>query len=220
MGQGKSTAPAPSSRHSSGHAPPAHRAHCRPTRPAITPVYWPTPVRGDVLLCHFPLVECPNRPGPKPRPALVVDTHEDGSLTLAYGTSQWARFSRDRSYAHRVVAITDPAHLSACGLGLPCLFDCSRLVTVPYNTDWFLEAKPGHSMGAPPKQADPIPVFDPLLGSMLGAPTLVAQTLSALYCAGHPELLPEPVRVHLEALSVSEKQGLGRCANLTPRSIP
>jgi hypothetical protein len=51
---------------------------------------WPAPAVGDIVWCRFP--ELPSlRPGPKPRPALVigVETRSDGvNVRVAYGTSQ------------------------------------------------------------------------------------------------------------------------------------
>jgi hypothetical protein len=52
--------------------------------------HWPLPAPGDIVWCRFP--ELPKQsPGPKPRPALVLEIieREDGlEIAVVYGTSQ------------------------------------------------------------------------------------------------------------------------------------
>ena len=75
--------------------------------------HWQLPAPGDIVWCLFP--QLPNiAPGPKPRPAIVVNVEqrEDGGLvSVVYGTSQ--NVTRLKSGE---VAITQSRHSAAYAL--------------------------------------------------------------------------------------------------------
>jgi len=72
--------------------------------------HWPLPAPGDIVWCRFP--ELPRQsPGPKPRPALVLEVieREDGiEIAVVYGTSQ-----RVDKLSAGEFAITRPGHAAA-----------------------------------------------------------------------------------------------------------
>ena len=88
------------------------------------------------MYCRFPqdLVE---KPGPKPRPALVLKVGEcDGGyeVVVAYGTSQKVRDLVGGEFS--IFAEESPA-FEKSGLSYPTKFNLRKTVTVPYNSLWF-----------------------------------------------------------------------------------
>ena len=77
------------------------------------------------------------RPGPKPRPALVVDVGSMGSapaVEVVYGTSH----KLDRLFAGGfAITPADGAAFRESGLEFPTKFDTTRSVFLPYNDNWF-----------------------------------------------------------------------------------
>jgi hypothetical protein len=110
---------------------------------------YPPPEIGEIVYCRFP--ENLGRPGPKPRPALVISigTFEDGTLAvrLAYGTSQ------DISDLHAgefVILPTDGEAYRVSGLSFATKFDLRQLVDLPYTDEWF-RVPPAPLFGETPK---------------------------------------------------------------------
>lgn len=96
----------------------------------------PLPEVGDIVWCRFPHQGLPG-PGPKPRPALVVDVgrlRDEPAVEVIYGTSQKV----DRLYPGEF-AITpeDGDAFTASGLSYATKFDTGRSVFLPYNDEWF-----------------------------------------------------------------------------------
>ena len=111
---------------------------------------WFLPPRpGDIVWCRFPERRLP-RPGPKPRPALVlrVGEHEGHPVVeVAYGTSQKV----DQLYAGEFAILqSDRAAYEAAGLSYPTKFDLSETFELDFNDTWFAVA-PGAPYGQDPK---------------------------------------------------------------------
>jgi PemK-like, MazF-like toxin of type II toxin-antitoxin system len=130
-------------------------------------VPWPPPSPGDIVWCRFP--ELPKQsPGPKPRPALVVEVieREDGiEVAVVYGTSQ-----RVNKLSAGEFAITRPGHAAAykaAGLSHDTKFDFKQTAHLPWNDEFF--AVPP---GAPNGQK-------PLLGSLHASVIRAAATAHA-----------------------------------------
>lgn len=103
----------------------------------ITRWWGAPPSPGDIVWCHFP--EIPNKPGPKPRPALVIAVDDSNpkraSVQVVYGTSQ----KTDRLYRGEflISKSRDPVSYALAGLSYDTKFDFNQMVTLPYNSDWF-----------------------------------------------------------------------------------
>lgn len=97
---------------------------------------WPEPVAGDIVWCHFP----DNiHPRPKPRPGLIVSTHEDEQgqifVRVAYGTSQ----KTDRLYGgeFRIGKHEHPAAYASAGLSYDTKFNLRNVLELPFNRTYF-----------------------------------------------------------------------------------
>lgn len=111
--------------------------------------FFPLPGAGDIVWCRFPHRGF-SVPGPKPRPALVVDIGQlrgEPAAEVVYGTSQ----KLDRLYLGEF-AITpeDGDRLYVAGLDRPTKFDMARPVFLPYTDEWFA-VPPGAPYGQTPK---------------------------------------------------------------------
>ncbi len=110
------------------------------------------PKPGDIVWCRFPN-ETASGPGPKPRPALVVDVGvflrimDQIVVRVAYGTSQKV----DKIFPGEV-AITpaDNAAYAVSGLSYPTKFNLGNCVELPFTERWF-EVPPGAPFGQHPK---------------------------------------------------------------------
>lgn len=100
---------------------------------ATTPKqYNPLPEPGDIAWCYFPQV--PGKPGPKPRPVLVVKVAvEDNAVMVVYGTSQ----KISKIFSTEFVLKTGDAGFAVSGLAYDTKFDMSTLVKLPFDSDWF-----------------------------------------------------------------------------------
>ena len=111
--------------------------------------FFPLPQVGDLVWCRFPH-EGLTRPGPKPRPALVIAVGElrgAPAIEVLYGTSR----KLDRLYAGEFsVTPEDGAAFTLSGLSYPTKFDTTRPVFLPLNDEWFAVA-PGAPHGQTPK---------------------------------------------------------------------
>ncbi len=110
---------------------------------------FPLPEPGDLVWCRFPNAGFPG-PGPKPRPALVIDVGKlrgEPAVEVIYGTSQ----KLDRLYPGEF-AITpeDGSAFELSGLSYPTKFDAGRSTYLPFNDEWFAVA-PGAPYGQTPK---------------------------------------------------------------------
>lgn len=98
---------------------------------------WPPPLPGDLVWCQFP--ELPAQvPGPKPRPALVVQvvTHKDGVVVhVVYGTSQ--RVDRLTAGQFAIRKLDNPGAFALAGLAFDTKFDFKVVVALPWGDQFF-----------------------------------------------------------------------------------
>jgi hypothetical protein len=115
----------------------------------MTTVSFPAPDPGDIVWCRFPEMES-IRPGPKPRPGLVVSVDDSMSpvrVRVAYGTTQHL----DRlGKGDFVITEQDGAAYRATGLAHPTKFQFRKLVVLDYTDLWFAPA-PGRPSKPTPK---------------------------------------------------------------------
>lgn len=111
---------------------------------------WPAPEPGDIVWCRFP--ERPrDKPGPKPRPALVLEVIErtDGiEVSVAYGTSQ----GLDRMVAGEfaIRKHDNPAGYALAGLSHDTKFDLRAAIALPWDQAYFA-VPPDQRCGQTPK---------------------------------------------------------------------
>jgi mRNA-degrading endonuclease toxin of MazEF toxin-antitoxin module len=116
----------------------------------MNPRPWaPRPKAGDIVQCRFPEGEV-GVPGPKDRPALVLEVEEDlereeaSIVRVAYGTSQGV----EKRYAGEfTIRATD----QKAGLDRDTKFDLGNTVRLSFDTEWFA-ASPNRSFGDHPKR--------------------------------------------------------------------
>ena len=111
---------------------------------------WPEPEAGQILWCHFP--ETPQlKPGPKPRPALVLTVFDDNAppfrVRVTYGTSQ--KIQRLYAGEFRITPEDGEAYRLA-GLSFPTKFSLASHVELPYTATWF-SPPPTTPFGQTPK---------------------------------------------------------------------
>lgn len=129
---------------------------------ASEPRAYPAPAPGDIVWCRFPQRE-DIKPGPKPRPALVLSVMDDADplrVRVAYGTTQ--RLDRVRP-TEFVIGADHPAAYALAGLSHPTKFCFTNVVILPYNELWFAPAP-----GIPPKP-------DPRMGSLHASLVKIAE---------------------------------------------
>jgi len=109
----------------------------------------PRPKAGDIVQCRFPESQA-GVPGPKDRPALVVEVEEDPKgesasiVRVAYGTSQ----DVEQRYAGELtIHATDPK----AGLDRDTKFDLGNTVRLPFDIAWFAPS-PNRLFGEHPKR--------------------------------------------------------------------
>jgi mRNA-degrading endonuclease toxin of MazEF toxin-antitoxin module len=98
---------------------------------------WTQPTIGDIVWCHFPYLPCRD-PGPKPRPALVVNVieYEDGvAVIVVYGTSKGVQKLYAGEFA--ITAVGTTAAYKSAGLCYDTKFDFNRSIELPWNQDFF-----------------------------------------------------------------------------------
>ncbi len=92
------------------------------------------PVPGDIVFCKFPEALEATCPGPKIRPALVVDVSKDGNrVYVAYGTSQ-----RTEQLYPGEFRVDDAASMEMAGLCKPTKFALCRKHWLALNEEWFV----------------------------------------------------------------------------------
>jgi hypothetical protein len=110
---------------------------------------FPLPALGDIVYCRFP--QSVGKPGPKPRPALVVGFAEFEDKTkgvvVAYGTSQGTTRLNSGEF---LVSPTDGEAYRLAGLSYPTKFDLRKTQTLPYTDEWF-RVPPTPAHGQTPK---------------------------------------------------------------------
>ena len=116
----------------------------RPAKP-----FEPLPEPGDIVYCRFP--ESLGKPGPKPRPALVIGLVKfaDGSrgVRVAYGTSQKVDTLKSGEFA---ITSADVAAYELAGISYPTKLDLRNTQDLPYTEDWF-RVPPAPAYGQTPK---------------------------------------------------------------------
>jgi len=119
---------------------------------------WRPPSPGDLVWCRFP--ELPAKaPGPKPRPALVVNVviHDDGVVVhVVYGTSQ--RVDRLTAGQFAIRKDANPSAFALAGLAFDTKFDFKVLLELPW-TDAFFKVPPRAVHGQTPKLGTLHPSF-------------------------------------------------------------
>jgi hypothetical protein len=116
----------------------------------IGETWWPEPQAGVIVWCRFP--DTPAlRPGPKPRPALILTVFDDEAprfrALVAYGTSKKV----ERLYAGEFnITPADGAAFRLAGLSFPTKFNLSTAVELPYSTPWF-DVPPAAPFGQMPQ---------------------------------------------------------------------
>ena len=111
---------------------------------------WLPPAVGDFVWCWFP--QAPDAtPGPKARPALVVDveTRDDGAIVqVVYGTSQ--RVDRLKIGEFSMVRSRNPVAFALSGLAYDSKFDFKVVVDLPWG-EAFFKMSPRPAYGQTPK---------------------------------------------------------------------
>ena len=113
--------------------------------------YYSSPKAGDIVQCRFPQDKI-RQPGPKERPALVIDVEEyelpDGStevfVTVAYGTSE----DVDNCHPGELKIESSDPH---AGLSFDTKFDIGNRVKLPFDDEWFAPW-PNGRFGVHPKR--------------------------------------------------------------------
>jgi hypothetical protein len=111
--------------------------------------FYPLPEAGEIVWCRFPYRGF-SVPGPKPRPALVLDIGElrgDPAVEVAYGTSRKLERTDPGEFA---ITPGDGDAFAASGLSYPTKFDVARALFLPYGEEWFA-VPPGAPFGQAPK---------------------------------------------------------------------
>jgi PemK-like, MazF-like toxin of type II toxin-antitoxin system len=98
--------------------------------------YFSAPVVGDIVWCLFP--EKIGKPGPKPRPALIIELGSDANnnpiVTVIYGTTQ----KLNRMYPSEFkIEKSDGASFALSGLAYDTKFDFNHQVKLPFCDTWF-----------------------------------------------------------------------------------
>ncbi len=110
---------------------------------------WPQPAPGDIVWCRFP--ELPGQsPGPKPRPALVLEVieREDGiEVAVVYGTSQ--RVDKLSAGEFAITRVGHAAAYKAAGLSHDTKFDFKQTARLPWSEEFFA-VPPGAPNGQKP----------------------------------------------------------------------
>lgn len=110
--------------------------------------WWPEPIAGAIVWCHFPSNIDPR---PKPRPALILAVFDEEApqfaVRVVYGTSR----RTDSLYSGEFVIgrLAHPAAFAAAGLSYDTRFDLKQVLDLPFSTEWF-SIPPGAPHGQSP----------------------------------------------------------------------
>jgi hypothetical protein len=102
----------------------------------VSPKAFPAPEPGDIVWCRFPNME-EIRPGPKPRPALVLSVDDEripARVRVAYGTS---RGTDEVAPWEIVVRPDDGEAYRLAGVNCPTKFSMLKVVVLDYTSHWF-----------------------------------------------------------------------------------
>lgn len=106
------------------------------------------PEPGDIVWCRFPHQGFAE-PGPKPRPALVIDVgrlRELPAVEVVFGTSK----KLDQIYPGEfVITPADGSAFDLSGLSVATKFNTARTTFLPYDDSWF-DVAPGSPYGHTP----------------------------------------------------------------------
>lgn len=101
--------------------------------------WWKQPTAGDLVWCFFPQDE-QLRPGPKPRPGLILKVRRvlgadlQFAVEVAYGTSK----KIDPLYSGEfLIDRSDGEAFRLAGLSYPTKFNLTQVAELPYNDHWF-----------------------------------------------------------------------------------
>ncbi|WP_143051854.1 hypothetical protein [Sphingomonas palmae] len=101
------------------------------------------PAPTSIVWCRFPYVEDVDKPGPKPRPAIVkrASADQDGNpwVHVAYGTTQKLFLTGLTNFT-----VSNVADMDACGLWCATRFRLDRVALVPWADEFFSDA-PGRA---------------------------------------------------------------------------
>ena len=108
------------------------------------------PSPGDIVWCLFPQIP-ELEPGPKPRPALViqVEEREDGAIvSVVCGTSQ--NVKRLKTGEIVITRAMHPAAYALAGLAYDTKFDFKLILDLPWS-DRYFKPPPRSPFGSSPK---------------------------------------------------------------------
>ena len=95
------------------------------------------PAPYDSVWCRFPFHDDLGNPGPKPRPAIVINSAVDeesgeAEVQVIYGTSTLKLGQRRRDFF-----VTNVAEMDLCGLDKATRFDLDKIGWIPWASEWF-----------------------------------------------------------------------------------
>jgi len=121
------------------------------------------PAPYDIVWSRFPDHHSIGEPGPKPRPAIVLNasTHDDGTgeVQLIYGTTNLKMHERRQDFF-----VANNADMDACGLYRATRFDLDQIAWIPWAEEWFSAVRDYSS---------------PIIGSLTGHKVKLLQTALA-----------------------------------------
>jgi hypothetical protein len=113
-------------------------------------LWWPEPLAGDIVWCHFPHLPALD-PGPKPRPALVLEVREVSAdrfrVLVAYGTSKKITTLRGGEFT---IGAADGQSFKLAGLQADTKFCLQDAVELDFDSTWF-KPPPHAPFGENPK---------------------------------------------------------------------
>lgn len=95
------------------------------------------PAPFDIVWCRFPTHDDLGNPGPKPRPAIVLNVAVDeetreSEVQVIYGTGTLKFDQRPGDFF-----VTNVAEMDACGLNKATRFDLDTISWIPWAEEWF-----------------------------------------------------------------------------------
>lgn len=95
------------------------------------------------MWCRFPEHESLGEPGPKARPAVVLNVAHDpesdeSEVQLIYGTTKLKMMKRREDFF-----ISNLSDMDACGLTQATRFDLDTIMWIPWAAEWF-DVLPGY----------------------------------------------------------------------------
>lgn len=119
------------------------------SKPGATP--FPLPTAADVVLCRFPENLARPAPGPKPRPAILLQVFPPAPkapgvyrVKVCYATSNRAKLYPSEI---EITAAAHPVEHMSAGLSADTKFDLAKVILLDYTDQWF--AVPASPMYGP-----------------------------------------------------------------------